>query len=94
MDSKLRKMIADEVAMALKSVLATQEERWLSAEQLEKQFACLTPGWQRNYAKLLPRTQAVVVGADGKEHKSGWVYPLHKIQQMFLNGEIKNLRPA
>ena len=40
----------------------------------------------------LPRTQAIVVDRNNVEVATGWVYPLHKIQRMMMNGEIKELK--
>lgn len=91
MDTKLRSMVAQEVRAAVLQAMEGANEVWLSGEQLTKQFAFFTKSWLKSYGHTLPRTQAVVFANDG-EHKTGWCYPLHKIQSMVQSGEIKQLR--
>ena len=93
LDVRLRTMIAKEVHDVLTAAMETQREQWVTGEQLQKQFAFFTKSWLKSYGHTLPRTQAVVTAADG-EHKTGWCYPLYKIQRMVQSGEIKKLRPA
>jgi hypothetical protein len=89
-DRKLRKDIAAEVRFALQDVLTTLEERWLTAEELRKQFA-ISEDWMKKYGEALPRETFIVKTLDGKKHKSNWKYPLHKINQMIMNGDMEKL---
>ena len=90
-DAALRRQIADEVYKAVTNALQGANERWLSGEQLSQQISIFTKSWLKSYGHTLPRTQAVVLAKDG-EHRTGWCYPLYKIQRMLQNGEIKQLK--
>ena len=91
MDKKLREEIMAEVKMVMMMTLEDAEEKWLSGEQLTEQFGCFTKAWLKSYGSTLPRTQAVITGDDGMEHRSGWCYPMHKINRMLMDGSIKRL---
>jgi len=90
-DTETRRQIITEVRDIMAEVMEESEERWLSGQQLTKQFACFTPSWLKTYGCTLPRTQAVVIDRNGSEHRTGWVYPLHKIQRLMKEGGIKKL---
>ena len=90
-DATLRRQIVNEVNNAITNALQGANEKWLNGEQLSQQFSIFTKSWLKSYGHTLPRTQAVVLAKDG-EHRTGWCYPLYKIQRMVQNGEIKQLR--
>ena len=91
MDATLRAQIVKTVQKSVAEALEGANERWVSGEELTTYFAFFTKSWLRLYGQALPRTRAIVT-ADGREHSTGWCYPLHKIQRMVRDGEIKGLR--
>lgn len=91
MDATLRAQIVKTVQKSVAEALEGANERWVSGEELTTYFAFFTKSWLRLYGQALPRTRAIVT-ADGIEHSTGWCYPLHKIQRMVRDGEIKGLR--
>ena len=92
MDKTLRAEVVSEVRKVLKSVFEQNNEVYVSGAQLAKQFSCFSKSWLKNYGQCLPRTQTIVTDPDGTEHVGAWAYPLHKIQQMIANNEIKCLK--
>lgn len=97
MDRELRKEIAAEVREVTERVQREQwetyNEKWVRGKELCKVIGCFGAGWLKAYGSSLPRTQAVVVDENNVEvTATGWVYPLHRIQRMMMNGEIKGLR--
>lgn len=92
MDKKLREEIMAEVRGAMLATLEDAEEKWLTGKQLIAQFGCFTEAWLKTYGSSLPRTQAVITGEDGSEHRTGWCYPMHKINRMLMDGSIKRLQ--
>ena len=91
MDRILRAEITGEVKRVLTDVLEGTNEHWVSGEELSKQISCFTPAWLRLYGSSLPRTRAIVTKPDGTKNHSSYTYPLHKIQRMLANNEMKNL---
>ena len=92
MDNTLRKEVVIEVRKVLQSVYETNQEVWVSGDQLASQFSCFSKGWLKTYGHTLPRTRAVVTDSTGKEHASSWTYPLHKIQRMMMENDVKFLK--
>lgn len=92
MDRALRAEICNDVSKAIRLALEGANEVWLTGEELTKQFGMFTRSWIRTYGHTLPRTQAVVTTADGKQHTTGWAYPRNKIQRMIQENKIKDLR--
>lgn len=91
MDKALKYEILAEVKEAVQIALEGAEEKWLTGEQLVAQFGCFSKAWLKSYGHLLPRTQAVINGSDGESHRTGWCYPMHKINRMLADGSIKRL---
>lgn len=94
MEKELRNSLMVIVREAVENSLEGAEEKWLNGDQLVAQFGCFTKAWLKTYGHTLPRTRAIVSDDDGNEHKSGWCYPLHKINRMLLTGTIKQLKNA
>lgn len=94
MNIELRREIAQEVRAAMVDVNEIYREEWLTADQLSKRIGCFTKSWLKAYGQALPRTHASVVDPDGNEAKTSWVYPLHKIQRMIMEGKIERLQVA
>ena len=88
---KIAKLVAEFQAQSAKDEVEKLEEKWVKADELVKTFAFMSKDWMKQYGSTLPRVQACVMDGD-VEHKSAYVYPLHKIQRMMWSGEIKNLK--
>ena len=67
-------------------------EVWLTGSELCKTFGTFTPSWLRRYGHALPFKQPQVTDERGEVHTSGRLYPRNKIQRMFANGEIEQLK--
>lgn len=91
MDKQMKYEMMALVRETLTATLENAEEKWLTGEQLIAQFGMFSKSWLKTYGHTLPRTQAVTLDADGNEHKTGWCYPLHKINRMLQDGSIKRL---
>lgn len=91
MDAKTKAEIKALVSETIIMTLEGAKEQWLSGPELCKQFGCFSPSWLKTYGYTLPRTQAVTLDALGNEHKTGWCYPMHKINRMMMDGSIKQL---
>lgn len=92
MNESLKHEILAEVREAVQIALEGAEEKWLTGEQLVQQFGCFSKAWLKSYGHTLPRTQAVISGSDGESHRTGWCYPMHKINRMLADGSIKRLQ--
>ena len=91
-DRQLRKDIAAEVAVAVRETLAKMEERWLTADELCKQFGMISKEWLKEYGDTLPRQRVTVEHIDGTMHRTRWAYPMHEINMMILDGRVKHLK--
>lgn len=67
------------------------EEVWLSKEEFLKQFGMFTEGWLKEYGESLPRSAAEVMDKNGNVHATRWAYPRNQIQEMIMDGRIKQL---
>ena len=79
------------IQQTITQTLREANEKWLSKEQLCEQFQMFTPSWMKMYGHLLPCQQAVVVDENGVPHESRRAYPMYKIQEMVMSGQIKDL---
>lgn len=91
-DPALRRAIAFEVKDTLREINEVYQEQWLTGKSLGKQIELFTPSWLKTYGHTLPRTRAEVADPAGNIAKTSWVYPLHKIQRMVQDGQIKDLK--
>lgn len=66
-------------------------EKWVTAETLGQYIETLNPNWLKRNGSCFNRTRVEWDDADG-HHTSSWLYPLHEIQQMVLDGRIKQLQ--
>ena len=48
MDRVLRAQVVNEVRAALAAIMEEYDERWVTAEELVKQFQMFTPGWMES----------------------------------------------
>ena len=91
MDSLLRKEITSQVSQVVADAMEVYGERWVSGDTLQQHCEIFTRSWLKAYGKCLPRTQAAVQLEDGSVTRTKWIYPLHKIQKMINDGQIKHL---
>lgn len=87
MDRTLRNEIRDAVQRAVADALVNCEERWISGQELCKQFQMFTPRWLKTYGDALPRRKVTVDG-----HSTRWAYPQHEIATNLRNGVYDNLK--
>ena len=90
MDRQLRAEIVNTVNKAVMEMNEVYNERWLTDDQLCEHIGVFTKRWLKDNGHMLPRSRAEWGDASGL-HNTKWVYPLHQIQRMFQNGEIKRL---
>lgn len=80
------------IRLAMEESMELYDERWITGEELCKQFQMFSKDWLKRYGHALQRRQAVVTDEQGNRHRTSWVYPQHKIARMIANGEIRELR--
>lgn len=90
MDKELRAEIVREVRRAMVDAFELYQERWVDGRELCKEIGCFSTDWLRRYGYTLPREQ-VIVNENDTTHKTGWCYPLHRIQRMMREGNLKNI---
>lgn len=89
MDRRLRDEIAQEFAgQYVRYHYEVMNEVWLTATKLSEQIQFFTKSWLQDYGHLLPRECLKYVDEEGEEHKSGWCYPLHRIQRMIYENNL------
>ena len=93
LDKETRNAIAAEIREALDAALRTSDD-YVSGKELGRKYQMFSASWLKSYGHLLPRTRAVVTGEDGRQHTSGWCYPVGRIGRMIESGEIKRLGMA
>ena len=95
MDRKLREEIVAEVQKAVEVAMVKAGERWITADELCKQFQMFTKDWLEKYGDILPHKRIKVTHLNGKTRKTRVTYPQHKIAMNIENGlydDIKLLR--
>lgn len=93
MDKLLRAEIVAECKRSMAEAMEIYQERWLTGKELSEYISIMTPRWLQDHGELLPRSPVGWEDKNGVYHVSSWLYPLHKIQAMFADGRIKNLKP-
>ena len=91
MDRLLKNEIVRVVEKATTDANEKYLERWVTGKELSKHIGVFTESWLKHNGCMLPRTYAMWVD-DAGEHRSSFMYPLHKILRMVETGEIKQLR--
>lgn len=92
LDKQTRDAIAMEAGKAVREAMEIYDEKWLSAEQLCEHISMFTKDWLKHYGHTIPRDRLEVVDIDGTVRCSRWAYPLHRIQRMLKNQELKHLK--
>lgn len=91
MDKLLKAEIIATVQRAQEEANELYQERWLTDGELCEHVGVFTKRWLKGNGHLLPRTRAEWSDDKGN-HRTPWVYPLHKIQRMMASGDIKRLQ--
>lgn len=93
MDRKLREDILEEVGKAVELALVKAGERWLTADELCKQFQMFTKDWLENYGDILPRKQIrVECTISGKKRGTRWGYAKLEIAENIRNGVYDDMK--
>lgn len=82
------------IEKAVAGILAKRqedEERWVTGKTLGTYIETMTDSWLKDNGHTLPRTRAEIENEDGSVTTGHWLYPLHAIEKMLWNGDIKHL---
>lgn len=91
MDALLRMQVVAEVKKAMNEALEGSREIWLSGDELGKRFGFFTRSWLKTYGSLLPRERVSVDHGGNEVHRTGWCYPLHRIERLVNEGKLRRL---
>lgn len=80
------------VRRTMEEQMEMYQEVWVYGEDLCQHFSFMKESWLKRYKQSLPHREPKVTDEKGKTHSMGWQYPINKIQRMFANGEIENLK--
>ena len=93
MDRKLREEITAEVQKAVTAAMMAVGERWITADELCKQFQMFTKDWVEKYGDVLPRKKVnVECTISGEKRGTHWAYPQHEIAMNIRNGVYDDLK--
>jgi len=92
MDRKLREDILKEVGKAVELALVKAGERWVTADELCKQFQMFSKDWLQNYGDCLPRKRVKVTLLNGETRGTRWAYPQHQIAMNIANGLYDDMK--
>lgn len=90
-DPVLRMQIVTEVGKIVADALEKGKEEWITGDELGRRFGFFTRSWLRTYGQLLPRERVSVVTEEGEEHRTGWCYPVHRIERMIAEGKLRRM---
>jgi len=66
-------------------------EQWVTGKELCKQIAMFSIDWLEKFGWKLPRERIEVTCDDGSTRVTRWGYPLHKIQRMIADGDLRSI---
>ena len=92
MDRKLREEIVAEVQKAVEVAMVKAGERWITADELCKQFQMFTKDWMEKYGDILPHKRIKVTHLNGKTRRTRVVYPQHKIAMNIADGMYDDMK--
>ena len=93
MDRKLREEITAEVQKAVTEAMMAVGERWITADELCKQFQMFTKDWVEKYGDVLPRKKVnVECTISGEKRGTHWAYPQHEIAMNIRNGVYDDMK--
>ena len=92
MDRKLREEITAEVQKAVTAAMMAVGERWITADELCKQFQMFTKDWVEKYGDILPHKRIKVTHLNGKTRRTRVTYPQHQIALNIANGLYDDMK--
>ena len=92
MDKKLREEIVAEVQKAVEVAMVKAGERWITADELCKQFQMFTKDWLEKYGDILPHKRIKVTHLNGKTRKTRVTYPQHEIAMNIASGMYDDMK--
>jgi len=93
MDRKLREEIVAEVQKAVEVAMVKAGERWITADELCKQFQMFTKDWMEKYGDVLPRKKVnLECTISGEKRGTRWAYPQHQIAMNIANGMYDDMK--
>ena len=92
MDRKLREEIVAEVQKAGEVAMVKAGERWITADELCKQFGMFTKDWIDKYGDILPRKRVRVTHLNGETRGTRWAYPQHQIAMNIADGLYDDMK--
>ena len=92
MDRKLREEIVAEVQKAVEVAMVKAGERWITADELCKQFQMFTKDWLEKYGDILPHKRIKVTHLNGKTRKTRVTYPQYEIAMNIANGLYDDMK--
>jgi hypothetical protein len=92
MDRKLREEIVAEVQKAVEAAMVKAGERWITKDELCKQFQMFTKDWVEKYGDILPHKRIKVTHLNGKTRKTRVTYPQHQIALNIANGLYDDMK--
>ena len=92
MEKKLREEIVKEVTKAVEQAMMKAEERWLTADELCKQFQMFNKDFVDKYGDCLPRKRVHVTFLDGETRGTRWAYPQHQIAMNIADGLYDDMK--
>ncbi len=91
MDRQLKQEIREDVQKAISLQMISLQEQWLSADDLCKQFAMITPKLLKYHGDIFPRRRITMTGMNGVTKSTHWAYPRHEIAMNIANGMYDNI---
>ena len=92
MDRKLREEIVATVQKATEAAMMAVGERWITADELCKQFQMFSKDWVEKYGDVLPRKRVKVTHLNGETRGTRWAYPQHEIAMNIHNGVYDDMK--
>ena len=69
-------------------VMQTQQEEWVSAQELSERIPIFTANFLKKHGECLPREKMEYI-EDGKVIESRYMYPLHALNTMIQKGVFR-----
>ena len=87
MDARLRA----EIVATVKQAMRTYNEKWVTADVLCEHVGTLTKRFLKEHGQMFERTRIEWTDSKGVHHHHQWLYPLNKMKQMLVSGQLKEL---
>lgn len=85
------KLFEQKVLNVVSMAARRYSEKWVTAETLGTHIETLNVNWLKRNGSCFNRTRVEWDDEDG-HHTGSWLYPLHEIQEMVMDGRIKQLQ--